>query len=65
MVTGGGGSWAYEADGDGTRWTQTNTLALCGGALGAILRPVVRWQLARATRKAMAAAKAAIERGEV
>src|SRR5262245_65364098 len=25
LFSGGGGSWRYEPDGDGTRWTQANT----------------------------------------
>jgi hypothetical protein len=61
LVTGGGGSWSYEAANGGTSWTQTNTLTLRGGLIGALLRPFVRWQLARSTRKAMEAAKRRIE----
>jgi hypothetical protein len=63
FVIGGGGSWAYEAEGAGTRWTQTNTIALRDGLLGAILKPLVRWRLSTETRRAMEKAKALIERG--
>jgi hypothetical protein len=62
LVKGGGGSWSYEADGAGTRWTQTNTVVLRDGFLGALLRPLVLWQLARITQDAMIQAKKLIER---
>jgi uncharacterized protein YndB with AHSA1/START domain len=61
LVVGGGGAWTYAPDGAGTRWTQVNTLALRDGLAGALLRPLVRWQLARVTRVAMRRAKRLIE----
>jgi uncharacterized protein YndB with AHSA1/START domain len=60
-MTGGGGAWSYEAEAGGTRFTQTNTLQL-GGLAGALFGPLVRWQLARATRQALRRAKAILER---
>ena len=58
---GGGGSWEYAPEGDGTRFTQQNTLVLRPGMVAAYLRPFVRWQLARLTRKALANAKRILE----
>jgi hypothetical protein len=55
----GGGSWLYEDDGAGTRWTQTNSLVLRPWA--GLLTPLVRWQLRRSTRQAMLAAKRKLE----
>jgi hypothetical protein len=61
LIVGGGGSWSYERDGGATRWTQTNTLLLGLGPLGWLAAPLVRWQLQRATRKAMSNAAHAID----
>ncbi len=62
LVSGGGGSWSYEADGAGTRWTQTNTIVLRDGVTSWLFKPIVKWQLARLTRKAMNTARARLER---
>jgi hypothetical protein len=61
IVTGGGGSWAYESKGDQTIWTQTNTLTLRNGLIGWLLTPLVRWRLGYETRRAMKRAKKLIE----
>jgi hypothetical protein len=61
IVTGGGGSWSYAAKDGGTDWTQSNTLELRSGLVGRLLRPFVRWSLARGTRASMATAKQIIE----
>jgi len=60
-LAGGGGSWDYAADGDGTLWTQTNTLILRPRLLGPVLGPFVARSLRRSTRTAMARAKAILE----
>jgi hypothetical protein len=61
LIVGGGGSWEYVATPEGTTFRQTNTIALRGGLLGWLLRPVVSWQLRRFTRRALERARAAIE----
>lgn len=60
-IDGGGGSWSYEARGEGTWWTQTNALRLRAGFWRALLAPIVRAQLRSSTRKAMRRAKRMIE----
>jgi len=64
MFLGGGGSWAYDPEADGTRWTQTNTVVLRSHLAGPFLAPVVRWQLRRMTRQGMRTAKRLIEGSE-
>jgi hypothetical protein len=54
---GGGGSWVYEAIEGGTRWTQTNTVTLRSDLVRLLFGWLVRWQLARATRRAMLKAR--------
>jgi uncharacterized protein YndB with AHSA1/START domain len=61
LFSGGGGSWVYERDGAGTRWTQHNTLTFRSSFVGWLLGPLVRWQLRRACRRAMRTAKAILE----
>ena len=63
LITGGGGSWAYEARDGGTLLAQQNTLSVRDGVVGALLSPLVRWQLRRLTRKALLNAKRIIENG--
>lgn len=58
---GGGGSWSYEAEGSGTRWSQTNTLVLKDGLRGRLMRAAIPWYLAASTRRAMREAKNRIE----
>src|SRR5262245_50223347 len=63
IVEGGGGSWTYEAQGGGnTRWTQSNSLVLRDTLLAKFLRPLVRWSLARNTRRSMRKARRILER---
>lgn len=62
LITGGGGSWAYEATATGgTRWTQTNTLDLSAGGFMALLKFFAEAQLRKATRESMAKAVRLIE----
>ena len=64
LITGGGGSWAYEPTATGgTRWTQTNTIELADGPFAWLLAWFADGQLRRATRTSMAKAKRAIEAG--
>ncbi len=49
LIKGGGGSWKYEPKGQGTLWTQTNTLILKDGFFYALLRPIITIQLKRNT----------------
>ena len=60
-VSGGGGSWRYEASGAGTHWTQTNTLELKHGRLGKLLAPLFERALRTSMRKSMAKAKEIME----
>lgn len=62
-ITGGGGSWQYEPVERGTKWRQTNTLELRSGLLPRLLAPVMRWNLRRSMRRAMAEAKRRLEAG--
>ena len=61
LIAGGGGSWSYEPSGAGTRWTQTNSLVFKGRVAHRLLGALVKWNLARSTRRAMRAAKRRIE----
>jgi uncharacterized protein YndB with AHSA1/START domain len=61
LVTGGGGSWAYEAKEGGTVFTQQNTLAVGSRLLAWFFGWMVRWQLRRLTRQALSNAKRIIE----
>ena len=63
LVLGGGGSWEYAPRDGGTEFRQTNTIAIRGGLVGLLLGWLVRWQLAKGTRAALAKAKSIIERG--
>ena len=58
---GGGGSWSYEAEHAGTRWTQTNTLSLKDTLSNQLLYPIFAWQLRSGARRAMRKAKQIIE----
>jgi hypothetical protein len=60
-VSGGGGSWEYEAADGGTRWTQTNSLELTRPRLAFLFGPVLERGLRRSTRRAMAEAKRRLE----
>lgn len=60
-IVGGGGSWAYEPEAGGTRWTATNSLELRRGWWTPLLAPFARWSLRRSTERAMRAAKRQLE----
>ena len=60
-ITGGGGSWEYEAADGGTRWQQTNTLELKRPRLAVLFGPVLERGLRRSTQRAMAEAKRRLE----
>lgn len=64
LITGGGGSWAYEAKEGGTVFSQQNTLAIGSRLFAWIFGWSVRRQLRRLTRKALANAKRIIEKAE-
>jgi hypothetical protein len=60
-VSGGGGSWEYEAVDGGTRWQQTNSLELKRPRLAFLLGPMLERGLRGSTRRAMAEAKRRLE----
>lgn len=62
FIAGGGGYWHYDVQGNGTLWTQTNSLILKKNLLAMLLSPLMKWMLKTNTRKAMMAAKKLIER---
>ena len=61
LFSGGGGSWRYEADGAGTRWTQVNTLELRHPRLTGWLAGMIEGTVRSSMRTAMARAKAIME----
>ena len=60
-VSGGGGSWQYEAVDGGTRWQQTNSLELKRPWLRWLIAPMLERGLQRSTRASMAEAKRRLE----
>ena len=63
IIEGGGGSWTYERQPDGTTlWKQSNTLVLRNTPFAKLLRPAVHYFLRRNTRLAMYNAKKIIEK---
>jgi polyketide cyclase/dehydrase/lipid transport protein len=60
-ISGGGGSWEYEAAVGGTRWQQTNSLELKRPRLAFLLAPLLERGLRRSTKRAMAEAKRRLE----
>ena len=62
-ISGGGGSWEYEAVDGGTRWQQTNSLELKRPRLAVLLGPLLERGLRRSTQRAMADAKRRLEQG--
>src|SRR5687767_11705459 len=40
IIQGGGGSWKYESENNGTLWTQTNTVILKDNVLNKIIKPL-------------------------
>jgi len=64
LIEGGGGSWSYEPSGEGTLWTQSNTLIVNSGWWWRPLIPLVRYQLRASTKGSMGRAKALLEANE-
>jgi len=62
IVSGGGGSWKYDAVNDGTEWMQTNTLVLRPSKFMFVLKPMLQYMLRTNTRKAMKKAKRILEK---
>lgn len=60
-ISGGGGSWRYEASDDGTDWTQTNSFELKHPRLLDWLAPMFEATLRSSMRRAMAKAKSILE----
>ena len=60
-ISGGGGSWEYDAADGGTRWRQTNSLELKRPRLAFLLAPMLERGLRRSTKRAMAEAKRRLE----
>lgn len=54
------GTWTYETRGQGTVWSQANTLAL-KNTLHRLIEPVIRCRLRRLTRRSMRRVKEALE----
>jgi hypothetical protein len=63
LLEGGGGSWSYAPDGEGTIWTETNSLIVRSGWWRRLFPPLVEWQLKTSTRRAMNKAKDVLEAG--
>jgi hypothetical protein len=61
VFTGGGGGWDYKKDGDGTLWTQTNTVTLEDGLLGSFLAPFFWLGVTFGTRASMRRFKGLVE----
>jgi hypothetical protein len=61
LISGGGGSWSYEARDGGTDWTETSTLELRNGLVGRLFAPLLRRNMTTLTRKAMEKAKQIME----
>ena len=60
-LIGGGGSWSYEPDGEGTAWTQTNTMESRSNWILGLLAPLFERQLRSSMRQAMARARDILE----
>jgi hypothetical protein len=60
-ISGGGGSWRYEAGAGGTDWTQTNTFELRHPRLLGWLSGLFEGNLRSSMRRAMANAKSILE----
>ena len=63
-MAGGGGSWEYVAEGNGTRWTATNSIVLRPGPLAFLLRGPVRRRATAALHEAMERARVLMEVAE-
>jgi ribosome-associated toxin RatA of RatAB toxin-antitoxin module len=63
LISGGGGSWSYEARAGGTDWTETSTLEFRNALVGLFFAPILRRNMATLTRRAMNKAKEMMESG--
>jgi hypothetical protein len=63
VISGGGGSWAYEGQGDGTDWTQTNTIELRHPRLLGWMKALLERSLRTSMRTAMSNARSMLESG--
>ena len=61
LFSGGGGSWRYEPDGSGTRWTQVNTLELRHPRLTGWLAGMIERNVRSSMRKGMTRATSIME----
>ena len=61
LISGGGGSWSYEAHDGGTDWTETSTLEFRNGVVGRLFAPILRRNMLTLTRRAMEKAKSIME----
>jgi hypothetical protein len=61
ILSGGGGSWDYVPEDDGTRFPQQTTLVVGSGPVGFLLGWFIRRQLGHSTRRALANAKRILE----
>jgi hypothetical protein len=62
IIESAGGSWTYEEEAGGTRWTQTNTIVLKNKLFLLLFLPLFRILFDRQTKKAMQRAKEIMER---
>ena len=63
LVSGGGGSWSYAAAGQGTDWSQTNTVELRHSTLTGWMAPLLERTIRSGMRTGMRRAKAMLEGG--
>jgi hypothetical protein len=61
IISGGGGSWQYQARDNGTFFTQTNSLVLKANILITIIKPIIKLVSRINTRKALKNAKILLE----
>lgn len=62
ILQGGGGSWKYESDKHGTRWSQTNSLTFKNKLYYFLFNKILEQQLFKNTLASMRTAKAQIEK---
>ena len=61
LIKGGGGSWKYERENNGTLWTQTNTLILKNRFVYILFGKLITFLFAKSTEASMKRAKMMIE----
>ena len=61
MMSGGGGSWQYEAQDGGTLWTQVNTIILKDALWAKLMQPVATQYFKDKTKQAMQKVKELME----